>query len=250
MRARHGGHPARPVAPPPPVRRPRGLTGANQKASFGARLREEREKRGVTLEQVAASTKIKQSLFAGLERGDLTGWPDGLFKRAFVREYAKVVGLDAERIVAEFGWVYTDHALTGPTVERRAQPRSNVPRLLLDSSRAFWFSDRGLRGVRALADVSCVTLLAAVATAATGVGLAWTVAASAALCYPVCLAWFGETASSYAHGRLVRYLAQPSAARPAEAALRLVTPQDRPSTDRPPASAEDARRDQSRAASR
>ena len=60
--------------------------------SFGRRLRSERERRGIVLESIAASTKIKASLLADLERGDLSNWPRGIFRRAFVREYAASVG--------------------------------------------------------------------------------------------------------------------------------------------------------------
>lgn len=71
-------------------------------AGFGARLRAERERRKVTLRGIAEETKIKASLFEGLEQDDLSYWPEGLFRRAYVRAYARAVGLDPERIVHEF----------------------------------------------------------------------------------------------------------------------------------------------------
>jgi transcriptional regulator with XRE-family HTH domain len=71
-------------------------------ASFGARLRAERERRKVTLRGIAEDTKIKASLLEGLEQDDLSYWPEGLFRRAYVRAYARAVGLDPERIVHEF----------------------------------------------------------------------------------------------------------------------------------------------------
>jgi transcriptional regulator with XRE-family HTH domain len=71
-------------------------------AGFGARLRAERERRKVTLRGIAEDTKIKASLLEGLEQDDLSYWPEGLFRRAYVRAYARAVGLDPERIVHEF----------------------------------------------------------------------------------------------------------------------------------------------------
>ena len=71
-------------------------------AGFGARLRAERERRKVTLRGIAEETKIKASLLEGLEQDDLSYWPEGLFRRAYVRAYARAVGLDPERIVHEF----------------------------------------------------------------------------------------------------------------------------------------------------
>ena len=71
-------------------------------ADFGARLRVHREARQLTLQGIAAQTKIKQSLLQGLESDDLSAWPKGIFRRAFVRDYARAVGLDPETVVREF----------------------------------------------------------------------------------------------------------------------------------------------------
>ena len=70
--------------------------------AFGSRLRTQRERRGVTLESIVDSTKIKQSLLEALERGDASQWPRGLFRRAYIRDYASAIGLPAEPLVAEF----------------------------------------------------------------------------------------------------------------------------------------------------
>ena len=69
---------------------------------FGTRLRREREKRRITLETIAAATKVSVELWEGLEQGDLSRWPAGIFARAFVRDYARVVGLDPDAVVDEF----------------------------------------------------------------------------------------------------------------------------------------------------
>lgn len=69
---------------------------------FGTRLRREREKRRITLDTIAAATKVNADLWEGLERGDLSRWPAGIFARAFVRDYARVVGLDPDSVVDEF----------------------------------------------------------------------------------------------------------------------------------------------------
>lgn len=77
---------------------------------FGAALRRERERRGISLEAVADRTKIGLALLAGLERGDLARWPTGIFRRAFVRSYAEAVGLTAEEVVARFEQVFAERA--------------------------------------------------------------------------------------------------------------------------------------------
>ena len=55
--------------------------------SFGTRLRQQREQRQISLTTIAEQTKIKMSLLEGLERDDISQWPIGIFRRAFVRSY-------------------------------------------------------------------------------------------------------------------------------------------------------------------
>jgi len=69
---------------------------------FGSTLRQQRERRGVSLAAIAGSTKISRHLFASLERGDLSRWPGGLYRRAFVRAYASAIGLPPEPTLCEF----------------------------------------------------------------------------------------------------------------------------------------------------
>jgi hypothetical protein len=61
--------------------------------TFGPELRKIRERAGVTLEAVAHVTKIHPALLLALERGDLSRWPGGLYRRAFFREYLRAIGL-------------------------------------------------------------------------------------------------------------------------------------------------------------
>jgi cytoskeleton protein RodZ len=69
---------------------------------FGTHLRLAREKRGLTLQQIAATTKISGRVLAALERNDISILPGGIFSRAFVRSYAREIGLDPERTVELF----------------------------------------------------------------------------------------------------------------------------------------------------
>jgi transcriptional regulator with XRE-family HTH domain len=70
--------------------------------SFGARLRRQREERQIPLNAIAEQTKIGVTLLQGLEADDVSRWPTGIFRRAFVRAYAGAVGLDPETVVREF----------------------------------------------------------------------------------------------------------------------------------------------------
>lgn len=70
--------------------------------TFGPRLRQERERRQISLTSIAENTKISRSLLEALERDDVSRWPTGIFRRSFVRSYAQAIGLDADEIVREF----------------------------------------------------------------------------------------------------------------------------------------------------
>ncbi len=76
--------------------------------SFGARLREQRERQQVALSAIAEQTKIKLSLLEGLERDDISRWPTGIFRRAYIRTYASAIGLDADVVFREFLQVYPE----------------------------------------------------------------------------------------------------------------------------------------------
>lgn len=69
---------------------------------FGGKLRQARERRGISLRQIATSTKIGVGALEALERNDVSRLPGGIFSRGFVRSYAIEVGLDPEETVREF----------------------------------------------------------------------------------------------------------------------------------------------------
>jgi transcriptional regulator with XRE-family HTH domain len=76
--------------------------------SFGARLRQQREERGIALEAIAKQTRIKESLLEALERDDLSQWPTGFYRRAFFRAYAGAIALDVDAAYREFQDVYPE----------------------------------------------------------------------------------------------------------------------------------------------
>jgi cytoskeleton protein RodZ len=71
-------------------------------SGFGQMLRESRERRGVSLRQIANATKISVGVLEALERNDISKLPGGIFGRAFVRSYAIEVGLDPEATIQAF----------------------------------------------------------------------------------------------------------------------------------------------------
>jgi cytoskeleton protein RodZ len=69
---------------------------------FGGKLRDARERRGMSMRQIANATKISIAVLEALERNDLSRLPGGIFSRAFVRSYAIEVGLDPDAAIQEF----------------------------------------------------------------------------------------------------------------------------------------------------
>ena len=87
----------------------------SERDTFGPRLRRERERRGISLETIATLTNVSVELWIGLEGNDFSRWPKGIFARAFIRDYAKAVGLDANEVVDDFCRLF-------PLGDRRAVP--------------------------------------------------------------------------------------------------------------------------------
>jgi cytoskeletal protein RodZ len=111
---------------------------------FGSTLREARERRGITLRQIANATKISVSALEALERNDISRLPGGIFSRAFVRSYALHVGLEPEEAIRDFiaqfphDSVTAGHAGSAQTddheaVESERRMASTVLRLLVIS---------------------------------------------------------------------------------------------------------------------
>jgi cytoskeleton protein RodZ len=78
------------------------MAAERSSTDFGTKLREARERKGVSLRAIADATKISVAVLEALERNDVSRLPGGIFSRAFVRSYALEVGLDPETTIQEF----------------------------------------------------------------------------------------------------------------------------------------------------
>lgn len=74
---------------------------SDNSAAIGAHLRSAREARGLAIEQVAARLRLMKRQVAAMESGDFAALGQPVFARGFVRNYAKMLGLDAEGLVAQ-----------------------------------------------------------------------------------------------------------------------------------------------------
>lgn len=71
-------------------------------SDVGARLREARERRGLTLQAVANATKISVAALTAVERNDVAHLPGGLYTRGHVRAYASEVGLNPDELAGQY----------------------------------------------------------------------------------------------------------------------------------------------------
>lgn len=68
------------------------------RGSFGAWLRTQREARGVTIDAIAETSKISRRYLESLETDRFDALPAPVFVRGFLREYSRIVGLDADEV--------------------------------------------------------------------------------------------------------------------------------------------------------
>ena len=80
---------------------------------FGKTLREAREAKGLTVEQVADTTRIMPSMIEALEAENFSKIAAPLYGRGFVKLYCTAIGLDPEPLVAEFMEIYNGNRDTG-----------------------------------------------------------------------------------------------------------------------------------------
>ncbi|MGH9396733.1 MAG: helix-turn-helix domain-containing protein [Terriglobia bacterium] len=71
-------------------------------AGFGENLRREREMRGISLQEISDTTRVSVRFLQSLEEEDFAKLPGGIFIRSFIRAYANYLGLDEERVMAEY----------------------------------------------------------------------------------------------------------------------------------------------------
>src|ERR687888_1765393 len=113
---------------------------------FGRKLREARERRGISLRQIAEATKISVGQLEALERNDISRLPGGIFSRAFVRSYAAEIGVDPEQTVREFLAQFPHESVT-----------AGSPHVLIDDG----YRDRRRLDPRAVMIVGTLVLVAA-----------------------------------------------------------------------------------------
>lgn len=69
---------------------------------IGVLLKEAREEKGFTLDNIQEKTKIQKRYLVAIEQDDFSALPGKFYARAFIKEYAEAVDLDPEVVLANF----------------------------------------------------------------------------------------------------------------------------------------------------
>lgn len=70
--------------------------------NIGLKLKEKREENGLSIEEVAEDLKMRPSQITSIEEGKKDDFKDIFYLKYFIRDYAKYLGLDCEKIIDEF----------------------------------------------------------------------------------------------------------------------------------------------------
>jgi cytoskeletal protein RodZ len=87
-----------------------------------------RRNRGISLEQIAASTKISVRALEAIERGDFRKLPGGIYDTSYIRQYARAIDYDEGAILAVYHREMNSAAAGPPERSRsvgRLRPASN-----------------------------------------------------------------------------------------------------------------------------
>lgn len=71
-------------------------------ADIGDKLRSARKAKGMSIEDVEKITKIQRRYLAAIENNEFDQLPGDFYVRAFIRQYADVVGLDGKELLEDF----------------------------------------------------------------------------------------------------------------------------------------------------
>jgi cytoskeletal protein RodZ len=94
---------------------------------FGERMKRLRERRGVSLRDIADNTKLSVRTLEALERNDISLLPGGIYSRGLVRAYAEQIGADPEATVQEFIARFPDASVAGGSPYARSEEVDTDP---------------------------------------------------------------------------------------------------------------------------
>ncbi len=92
--------------------------------ALGAELKEARMRKKLTASEVASGTRMKVQTVAALEEEDFSSMAAPIYAKGFIKLYAEFVGLDSQKLVAEYvaRFVEADEIPPPPAPEESAEP--------------------------------------------------------------------------------------------------------------------------------
>jgi len=90
----------------------------------GRQLREAREARGLTIQETAAKLHLHQHMLYALEADDYDQLPSPIYVRGYLRNYSRLLGLDADEIVAAYDGSENEHPELKPPLQAPSQVTS------------------------------------------------------------------------------------------------------------------------------
>ena len=70
--------------------------------SIGSKLKKARKSRGLSLDDIKNKSKIKKSYLEALENDNFEKLPGEVYTKVYIRGYAKIVGIDPQKILREY----------------------------------------------------------------------------------------------------------------------------------------------------
>ena len=95
---------------------------------LGEFLRGERQARGISLQQIAADTRISMKMLQAIEEGDAEQLPAPVLIKGFLRAYAQRIGLDPEDVIVEYQDLIEEVGTRQEAIEKfhqRLHPKSS-----------------------------------------------------------------------------------------------------------------------------
>jgi flagellar biosynthesis protein FlhG len=96
------GEPGHRATPEPAAERPTPPTIPVDAEFTGALLQRVREARGLELREISERTKVGMGYLAAIEEEDFARLPAPVYVRGFLAEYARMLGLDATRVLETY----------------------------------------------------------------------------------------------------------------------------------------------------
>lgn len=103
----------------------------------GEKLKEERKRKGLSLEQVAKATKIRESFLLAIEEGNYEKLPGSSYAHGFVKNYIEYMGFPLKQYLALFRREY-DEKENSKVLPEGLMGRDSIPLRRFSLRQAFW----------------------------------------------------------------------------------------------------------------